>query len=121
MTEGAKPSEYAGPAILELMGRTELAGMVREVTIAGAGFLRVDIPSAVEGQAYATQFVSPAALYRLTPCSEEAMLVVARRCQPQPVKPWELPHRPEVPTASMSPTRYDDDDDDFRDRDERDR
>ncbi len=79
-------------AIMELMGHRKLAGKVREVQIAGAGMLRIDVPGA-EGER-ATQFYSPAALYCLTPCTEETARAYAAACEVAPVKQWELPaHR----------------------------
>lgn len=45
-------------AILELMGRRKLAGYVRDVTVAGAGFLRIDVPGAApHDPPQATQFL----------------------------------------------------------------
>lgn len=40
---------WAGWAILELMGHRRLGGYVREVTLAGAGFFRIDIPDDCQG------------------------------------------------------------------------
>lgn len=52
-------TDQGGPAfeswaVLELMGHRRLAGFVREVTIAGAGLLRIDVPSYCAGGAGAT-------------------------------------------------------------------
>lgn len=85
-TEGT----FEGWAILELMGHRRLAGYVREVELAGGGVLRIDIPKP-EGDGATTQFYSPAALYCLTPCSEEIARGFAERTQPAPVQRWELP------------------------------
>lgn len=40
---------YSGWTVLELMGHRRLAGMVRETTIAGAGFFEIRMPSACSG------------------------------------------------------------------------
>lgn len=40
-----KPA-FEGWAILELMGHRRLGGHVSEATVAGAGFLRIDVPDA---------------------------------------------------------------------------
>ena len=42
-------SKVDGWCILEVMGHRRIAGFVREVTVAGAGFLRIDVPSGCEG------------------------------------------------------------------------
>ena len=95
MTEPAA-DKFEGWAILELMGHRRLAGYVREQEIAGAGMLRIDVPGEVgDGlgprSTIATQFYSPAALYCLTPTTEEIARAVAKRAQPEPVQRWELP------------------------------
>jgi len=82
-------------AILELMGHRRLAGLVREVSIGGASFIRIDVPGEgpdVQGRESwtATQFYNPAAVYCMTPVSEELAREIARRDQPQPVSRWEL-------------------------------
>lgn len=79
---------FKGWAILELMGHRRLAGFVQEVTLAGAGMLRIDVPSK-DGDA--TQFFQPASIYALTPCSEATARAVAGAGLPAPVNEWELP------------------------------
>jgi hypothetical protein len=76
---------FKGWAILELMGHRRLAGFVQEVTLAGAGMLRIDVPGK-DGNA--TQFFSPSSVYALTPCSEATARAVAGAA---PVNEWELP------------------------------
>lgn len=39
-----KKPPFEGWAILELMGHRRLGGYVSEATVAGAGFLRIDVP-----------------------------------------------------------------------------
>lgn len=82
---------FEGWAILELMGHRKLGGYVREQNVAGAGFIRIDVPLARgEGNA-ATQFYAPGALYCLTPTTEDVARRFAAGCQPEPVTRWELP------------------------------
>lgn len=80
---------FEGWCIIEIMGHRRLAGMVREVTIAGAGFLRCDVPGAV-GATMMTQFVPPASIYAITPTTEEIERAVALHNQAGPVTRWEL-------------------------------
>lgn len=91
--------------IVELLGHRRLAGHVTEVQLAGAGFLRIDIP---DGQ---TQFVSPGSVYALHPVTEDVARRFASRTRQEPVQRWELPavadERPDDPDAQ----RFDRDED----------
>jgi hypothetical protein len=105
---------FADWAILELMGHRRLGGFVREEEIAGAGLLRIDIPC----EPPVTQFYSPAALYCLTPTTEEIARALAQRFRPEPVHRYELPAETTI-TAVPLPREHgyfhgdpDDDDDD---------
>jgi hypothetical protein len=71
--------------IVELLGHRRLAARVREVQIAGTGFLRLDVPDG------ATQYVAPSSVYALHPVSEQVCRGVAAHCRPDPVQRWELP------------------------------
>ncbi|MEX5637434.1 acetyltransferase [Parafrankia sp. FMc2] len=93
--------------IVELMGRVRRAGRVREVEVAGRGFLRLDIPN---GDAWVTQFVSPDAIYALTPTTETIARAVAVHEQPEPVSRWELPAAPAPRTADTDGQDGDHDD-----------
>jgi hypothetical protein len=79
-----------GWAILELMGHRRLGGRISEATIAGGAFLRIDIPHPNEsGMFTASQFYAPAAVYAITPTTEEIACAIARGA-PQPVSRWDL-------------------------------
>ena len=80
-------------AVLELMGHRRLAGHLTETQIAGAGFLRIDIPADGD-QPAATQIYAPAAVYAITPVTEETARLVAATARPAPVQRWELPAAP---------------------------
>jgi len=84
------PGGYEGWTILELMGHRRLAGYVREVVIAGAGFLRLDVPSDVVPGFVATQFYPPSSVYCMTPVTETVARAVAAIAQPEPATRWEL-------------------------------
>ena len=75
--------------ILELMGHRRLAGRVREVQVAGAGFLRLDIP-ATGGHGEQTQYISPSSVYAMHPTTQEIATAAAANFRPQPVSRWEL-------------------------------
>lgn len=80
---------FEGWYIVEQMGHKKLAGFVREATIAGAGFLRVDVPASDE-QPAVTQFLRPDTIYAITPVAEELARRVARRYRPEPVHAYEV-------------------------------
>lgn len=71
--------------LLELMGHRRLAGKLTEETIGGASFLRIDVPDG------ATQFYSPAAVYAITPITEDVARRFAQRNRPTPIQTYELP------------------------------
>lgn len=75
--------------VLELLGHRRLGGKVSEQEIAGAAFLRIDVPGP-DGAPVATQFYSPSAVYAITPTTEEMARAVAVAHQPEPVTHWEL-------------------------------
>jgi len=85
MSEG---NEFGGWAIVELIGHRRLAGHVTEEVIAGAAFLRLDIP-AEQGDGV-TQFYSPSAVYCITPTTEEIAYAIGVRSTPAPVSRFEL-------------------------------
>jgi hypothetical protein len=98
--------EFEGWAIVEIMGHRRLAGSVREVTIAGGPFLRIDIAS----EPPATQYYGAGALFSVTPTTEEE----ARKV----MKPWGPVHRYELASANDDDDDGDengDDDDDMPD------
>lgn len=68
-------NEFETWAIVELLGRNQIAGFLSEQLIGGQPFIRVDVPE-VNGMDGFTKFYNAAkAVYAVTPCSEE----VARR------------------------------------------
>lgn len=101
----AEKKEFREWAILELMGHRKFAGMVQEAQMCGAPFFRIDIPG--EAGTVATQFYSPAAIYCITPVTEEFARSVAKNYQPEPVSRWELPApKPEKPCEEVECGHY---------------
>jgi hypothetical protein len=89
--------------ILELLGHRRLAGRVREVQLAGAGFLRLDVP-ATDGHGPQTQYVAPGSVYALHPTTEEIATAAAAGFRPEPVSRWELERaRPERQSGTYGP------------------
>lgn len=105
MKDATQGDSYEGWTILELMGHRRLAGYVREQTVAGAALIRIDVPGDGDEQV-ATQFYSPAAVYCMTPTTEDLARKVAKGARPAPVTQWDLPQ----PSKALSEgTRRDDD------------
>jgi len=77
-------------AVLELMGRRRLAGWLSEQQVAGASFLRIDVPGTSADHPGASQLYAPAAVYAITPTTEETARRIAAWSWPAPVQPWEL-------------------------------
>ncbi len=76
-------------ALVEIMGHLKLAGRVSEQTIAGQGFIRIDVP-AVEGQPGYTRIFGPGSIYSITPCIEEIAVAFCQRNTTRPVQAYEL-------------------------------
>jgi hypothetical protein len=108
MSEETRP--YEGWAIVELMGHRRLAGRVSQAEQYGVAMLRLDVPP-TEGAQAATQFYGGSSIYCITPVSEEAALLVARRSAPTPIQTWELP--PSAHPRSYEATVADDDDEEI--------
>jgi hypothetical protein len=98
---------FEGWMVLEIMGHRRLGGYVREQTVAGAGFLRIDVPG--PDGVDATQFYPPSSVYCMTPCSEEAARAVARANRVEPVARWELPAPADNPHITQADLRRLDD------------
>ena len=108
MSQDSKET-FEGWCILELMGHRRIGGYVREQQIAGAGFLRIDVPgSDSEPEVVATQFYPPSSVYCLTPTTEAMARVVATNHKPEPVSRWEI-QQPKLPTAAVDQPYTDDD------------
>ena len=91
---------FEGWAVVELMGHRKLAGYVKEQSIAGAGFLRLDVPGGEDGKG-TSKFYAPAAVYCITPMTELLARLLALNCQPAPVQRYELPALPAAKDAEM--------------------
>lgn len=99
-TENNAPSSLKTWAIVELMGHQRMAGEISEVTVAGHGFIRIDVPATPNVPAF-TRMVSPAALYAINPTTEDLARRAAEAFQPRPVQEWELPKA--LPPAASKP------------------
>lgn len=118
MTSNETPD--LGWTVIEMMGRRRVAGYAREVTIAGQGFIRLDLPTTEAGPGR-TQYIAPSSVYAMHPVDEEIARVAARSLPEPPVARWELRNAlpPAQPTTVDGPPDFDVDleDDDSEDED----
>ncbi len=71
-------------AVVELFGHTRVAGKISNVSIAGCGFIRVQVPAHKNVPAY-TRDIAPKAVYALNPCDEAAVMSALGHCSESPV------------------------------------
>lgn len=76
-------------AVVEVMGHVEFAGYVQQENIAGVHMLRIDVPQTSRIPAF-TKYISPSALYGITPCSEETARARAESQQKEPFNSWDV-------------------------------
>jgi hypothetical protein len=78
-------------AVLELFGHQRLAGMVTEVQLGGASFVRVDVPEDAKKKGWKlTKMYNPSAIYSITPVTEETARLVAKSVSGEPVTRWDV-------------------------------
>lgn len=75
--------------LVELMGRQRIAGKVTERTIAGHGFLQVDVPNTTHNPPF-TRFIAPGSLYALNPIDEQTAMWYAENLQVKPIDSWDI-------------------------------
>ena len=102
---------YEGFAVVELMGRSTLAGYVSEQTIAGVAMLRVDVPKVGDQEPF-TKFFSGGAIYGITPTTQEIAERAAQRLRSRPVSEYVVPVPPRQPALVDSTAGEDDEDED---------
>ena len=111
--------------VVDVMGHQRYAGEIREVRVAGGGFIQVDVPS-VEAIDYHgrptgvtlagfTKVVSPAAVHSMTPTTEEVARAIAQRTRAVPVSGLATPL-----LAAPADDENEDEFDDQTDHEERD-
>lgn len=89
--EGAATSDAALWACVEIFGHRRHYGRISEVERFGAKMIRIDVPSA-EPATFDTFFYGGAAIFSVTPCTEESARSWAERMRPKPYMPRrELP------------------------------
>ena len=77
--------------VLSLLGHKRLAGKLTETNIAGAGFLRIDIPDK-DGNTINTEYYSPSSVYSIQPVAKEIAITLATQISTAPVSKYEIKH-----------------------------
>jgi hypothetical protein len=112
------------PMVVELFGHSKIAGFVSEHNIAGAPFIRVDVPETDDTPSF-TRMFHPNAVYCFNPVDEETMLEMAKRIQTKPIEPFIIEKMVEkvrlrqLTQGGQYPDSMDGDEDDFDDIDTR--
>lgn len=75
--------------VVELFGHQQIAGRVSEQTVAGQGFIRVDVPE-TNGRPGFTRMFGPGAIYSIIPTSEEIATRYAAKLDSRPISPYML-------------------------------
>lgn len=76
--------------VIELMGHQRIAGMVTEEEISGQLFLRIDVP-AVSGNPPFTRYYGSAAVYSISPVTQEVVMIVLSNMYIEPVIKIDIP------------------------------
>lgn len=107
-------------AIVELMGHHKLVGELRDVNLAGNGFLRIDIPATRDVSAW-SKYLSPQSIYAVTPIDEALARAMAEQLVARPITSYSVGDlgrdllqeaRQRVNRRLMGPLGDDDDGDD---------
>jgi hypothetical protein len=78
-------------AVLELFGHQRPAGLVTEVQLGGASFVRVDVPGETKkAPSKLTKMYNPSAIYSITPVTEETARMVAKSVSGEPITRWDV-------------------------------
>jgi hypothetical protein len=83
------PQQFEQWVILELMGRQKIAGKATEAVVAGAGFIKIDVPETTRHPAF-TRFVSPSSIYAINPVDEATARHQAERINEAPIQQWDV-------------------------------
>lgn len=84
MPEG-EPTIFEAYALVEVMGHKRFAGKVTEQVIAGAGFVRVDVPQVGDRIPF-TKLIGTGSIYCITPVSEAVARQLAEQYHEKPVE-----------------------------------
>lgn len=82
---------FEGWCLVELFGHQKIVGYTTEATLAGGAFLRVDVPKPDKSGTDFTRYYGAAAIYSISPVSEDIVMGMVDRYRQRPVSQYELP------------------------------
>ena len=80
-------------AIVDVMGHQRYVGRVSEQTIAGKGFVRIDVPASDDQPAF-TKLLGTQAIYSISPVSETVARAMCKERTQRPIDAYDLPSLP---------------------------
>jgi hypothetical protein len=102
-----KNSQFEEWAMLELFGHQRLAGLVTEVQLGGASFVRVDVPEDGKKKGWKlTKMYNPSAIYSITPVTEETARMVAKGCTGEPITRWDVQELVREAKKALKPATF---------------
>jgi hypothetical protein len=94
-------------ALLELFGHQRLAGLVTEVQLGGASFVRVDVPEGGKKKGWKlTKMYNPSAIYSITPVTEETARMIAKSVSGEPVTRWDVREMVREANKALKPASF---------------
>jgi hypothetical protein len=89
LTQATSLEKFAEWAIFDVLGHQRYVGRVTEHTIAGQGFVRVDMP-ATEKTLKWTKLIGTASIYAITPIEESIARAMCEELKQAPISAWDL-------------------------------
>ncbi|MEO1616970.1 MAG: hypothetical protein AAFV88_14030 [Planctomycetota bacterium] len=80
-------------AVVDVMGHQRYVGKVSEQTIAGKGFIRIDVP-AVGDRLCFTKLLGTGSIYAISPVSEQVARAMCEQLRQAPIAEYDLPKLP---------------------------
>jgi len=107
MSERRNMAELWG--IVEVMGHAQYAGRVSEYSELGVPLVRVEVPE-IDDQSAFEKLLGASAIFRITPCTEEAARAAARSLRVRPLSMVALPSMPSGGSSDTGLPRWLEDD-----------
>lgn len=94
--ESSSSKPFASWAVLELMGRTVVAGFAEEISFGGTTMIRLDVPAVTDPDSGDlipawSKIYSPTAIWACTPVGEDEAKMAAAKCRARPLPSYVLP------------------------------
>ncbi|TWU67280.1 hypothetical protein V7x_28540 [Crateriforma conspicua] len=90
MSENTQTPTFDQWAVVDVMGHQRYVGHVTEETVAGCGFIRVDVPATDKRPSF-TKLLGTSSIYAISPVSESIARRMAAGRDQTPIESYELP------------------------------